>query len=262
MTTTTSTTTRTLRFAAFDLRRLAGDWAMLFFSMGLPVLFYLVFGAAMGYADEPVGNGNVKAYIMVGMGLYAGITGAVAAAGTVVIEADTGWGRQLALTPLTAGQLLFANLVAIVVRAVLPVLAVFAVGVATGASMPGVAWAASLLLTVVCAVPFGFYGMIWSQLSPTQTSVSIASTSVVVLAFLGNMFMPMPEGLLTVGRFTPLYGPGSLARWPLTDGVQSVGFGDGQVTDHLWWAVVNTLVWATLFVVVVLALRRREKGRR
>jgi ABC-2 type transport system permease protein len=260
--TATGTTTRTLRFTAHDLRRLVNDRAMLFFSMGLPVVLYLVFGAAMGYGDETIGTGDVRAYVMIGMGLYAGITGAVAAAGTVVIEADTGWGRQLALTPLTAGQQLFSNVVAILVRAALPVAAVFVVGAVTGASMPGYAWALSLLLAVVVAVPFGFYGMVWTQLSPTQTSVSIASTSVVVLAFLGNMFMPMPEGLFAVGRFTPLYGAGALARWPLTGGEQSVSYGDGTVTDPLWWAVVNTVVWAAVFVVVVLALRRREKGRR
>lgn len=84
----------------------------------------------------------------------------------------------------------------------------------------------------------------------------------VVLAFLGNMFMPMPEGLLTVGRFTPLYGAGSVARWPLTDGVRSVSFGDGELNDPLWWAVLNVVVWSLVFVMVVLALRRREKGRR
>lgn len=253
--------TRTLRFTGFDLRRLAGDWAMLFFSMGLPVLLYLVFGAAMDYADEEIGNGNVKAYVMIGMALYAGITGAVSAAGTVVVEEDTGWGRQLALTPVTPGQLLFTNLVSILVRAVLPVIAVFAVGALTGADMPAGVWASSLLLCVLCAAPFGFYGMVWSLLSPTQTAVSIAGTSVVVLAFLGNMFMPMPETLTTVGRFTPLYGAGALVRRPLTDGLQSVGFGDGTVTDPLWWAVLNVAAWSAVFVTVVLILRRREKGR-
>lgn len=258
----TTATTRTLRFAAYDLRRLLGDWAMLFFSMVLPVVLYLVFGAAMGYGSERVGSGNVKAYVMVGMALYAGITGAVAAAGSVVVEADTGWGRQLALTPLTPGQLLFSNLLTIGVRAVLPVAAVFAVGALTGADMPAGDWALSGVLAAVCAVPFGFYGMVWSQLSPTQTSVSIAGTSVVVLAFLGNMFMPMPETLFLIGRFTPLYGAAALARWPLTDGVQSVSFGDGLVTDPLWWAVVSIVAWALVFVAVVTALRRREKGRR
>lgn len=262
-TTPTSTSTaRTLRFAAFDLRRLTSDWAMLFFSMVLPVVFYLVFGAAMGYGDEPAGHSNVRAYVMMGMALYAGITGAVAAAGNVVVESDTGWGRQLALTPLTPGQLLFSNIVAITVRATLPVLAVYAVGVLTGAQMPATAWVAGIVLSAVCAVPFGFYGMIWSLLSPTQTSVSIAGTSVVVLSFLGNMFMPMPELILAIGRFTPLYGAGALARWPLTEGEQQVSYGEGTTVDPMWWAVLNVVVWALIFVAVVLALRRREKGRR
>lgn len=261
-TTQSGTVARTLRFTGFDLRRLANDWAMLFFSMALPVIFYLVFGAAMGYGDEPVGNGNVKASVMIGMALYAGITGAVAASGTVVVETRTGWGRQLALTPLTTGQRTFATVAWTVVRAVLPVLAVFAVGALTGAAMSGGAWVASLLLCVVCAVPFGFYGMIWSLLVPTDTSVSIASTSVVILAFLGNVFMPLPEGLLSVGRFTPLYGVGALSRWPLTGGEQSVSFGDGSVTDPLWWALLNIACWTVVFVTAVIALQHRARGRR
>lgn len=252
----------TLRFAVHDLRRLYRDTAMLFFSMGLPVMFYLIFGQAMGFGDEPVGRGNVSAYIMIGMALYAGVTGAVAAAGQIVVESTTGWGRQLALTPLTSGQLLASRLLGMVVRSVLPVAAVFVVGAVTSASMPATAWAASFALCVLVAIPFGFYGMIWSQLWPTENSVSIAGTSVVVLAFLGNLFMPLPEAMMNVGRFSPLYGAVSLARWPLTEGSQSVSYEPYLVQDPLWWAVVNFLAWSALFIVIVLALHTREKGRR
>lgn len=252
----------TLRFAIHDLRRLYRDGAMIFFSMGLPVLFYLVFGQAMGFGDEPVGKGNVSAYIMIGMALFAGVTGAVAASGQIVVEATTGWGRQLALTPLTAGQLLVSRMLGLTIRSVLPVAAVFVVGVLTGASMPGTAWAASFLLCVLGAVPFGFYGMMWSQMWPTETSVSIAGTSVVVVAFLGNLFMPLPEAMMAVGRFSPLYGAASLARWPLTEGWQSVSYAPGLVHDPLWWAVANLVAWTAVFILVVLALHTREKGRR
>lgn len=259
--TATGPVLRTLRFTGFDLRRLIGDWAMLFFSMALPVIFYLVFGAAMGYGSEPFGSGNVKASVMIGMALYAGITGAVAASGNVVVETKTGWGRQLALTPLTTGQRTAATVAGILVRAVLPVLAVFTVGALTGAVMPGGAWVACPLLCVAGAVPFGFYGMIWSLLVATDTSVSIASTSVVILAFLGNVFMPLPEGLLTVGRFTPLYGVSALAHWPLGHGEQTVSFGEGSTTDPLWWALLNIAGWTVVFVTAAIALQHRERGR-
>lgn len=256
-----SSASTTVSFALHDLRRLSRDGAMLFFSMVLPVIFYLVFGQAMGFGDEPVGQGNVKASIMIGMALYAGITGATAAAGQVVVEAETGWGRQLALTPLTGGQILASRMLGIIIRAVLPVAAVFIVGAVTGADMPGSAWVIALVLCVVCSIPFGFYGMIWAQIWPTETATSIAGTSIVILAFLGNVFMPLPETMLNVGRFSPLYGAASLARWPLTEGRQSVSFGDGFVEDPLWYAVANFIAWTLLFIGVVLVLHNREKGR-
>ena len=256
-----STLGTTASFALHDLRRLSRDGAMLFFSMVLPVIFYLVFGQAMGYGDEPLGTGNTKAYIMLGMALYAGITGATAAAGQVVVEAETGWGRQLALTPLTSGQILASRMLGIIIRAVLPVAAVFIVGAVTGASMPGSAWVLSLVLCVICSIPFGFYGMVWAQIWPTETATSIAGTSIVILAFLGNVFMPLPEAMMNVGRFTPLYGASTLARWPLTEGQHSVAFGEGFVEDPLWYAVANFIFWTLLFIGVVLVLHNREKGR-
>ncbi|MBF0582111.1 MULTISPECIES: hypothetical protein [Corynebacterium] len=51
-------------------------------------------------------HGNVTAYAMVGMAVYGGITAAVSTVGTTVVEQTTGWGRQLALTPMTGSQLL------------------------------------------------------------------------------------------------------------------------------------------------------------
>lgn len=239
---------KAIRFAGHDALRLRSDFAALFFSIALPVFFYFVFGAAQDYANVRLPGGNVGAFVMIGMSLYAGITGAVGAAGTVATEQRTGWGRQLALTPLTTAQIAFANLTNIVIRAALPVIAVFIAGACSGAELDGINWLTCLVLSIVLSIPFGFYGLIWAQLLPSENSVSIASSSIVVLAFAGNLFILLEGTMLEIAKFTPLYGAQSLARWPVTNQGVSV-------------ALVNIAVWTTIFVGTSVLLRRRDKNR-
>ena len=250
-----------LRFTLHNLKRLRSDWAAVFFNIALPVIFYLIFGALQPESDAPLGNGTVAGYVLVGMALYAGVTGAVSSASTAVIEHTTGWGRQLALTPLTPTQLGAARLLVICVNVVLPVTAVYLTGVATGADMPARVWALTYVITVLVALPFGFYGFVWAQLLRSQTAVAVAASSVVLLGFAANVFSPLPETLMQIARFTPMYGPISLARYPLTDGVHAVRYGTGFVEHPLWWAVVATLAWTTIFALGSALLERREKGR-
>lgn len=250
---------RTLRFAGHDIARLRNDFPTLFFSIALPVFFYFVFGAAQDYAVEKMPGGNVGAFVMIGMALYAGVTGAVGAAGSIVTEHRSGWGRQLALTPLSDAQLLFANLVNIVVRAGLPVTAVFVAGALSGAQIDGIKWFYAFIFTIACAIPFGFYGIAWAQIVPSENSVSIATSSIVVLAFAGNLFVPLSGTMLDISRFTPLYGAQMLARWPVAEGfIASDGI---PIQDYLWMPLVNIAVWTTLIIGASLLLRGRDKNR-
>ena len=57
------------------------------------------------------------------------------------------------------------------------------------------------------------------------------------LAFLGNVFIPIPQGTLmwTISAFTPMFGVAEISRFPLT----------GELP---WYAVVNAVVWLGLFI--------------
>lgn len=249
-------------FTLLDLRRVIADRAALFFSIALPVLFYLLFGAMQSSADIPIHDGNVAAYVMIGMGLYGGVVAACATAGTTAVEQATGWGRQLALTPLTPWQLLSSKAVTVLVRAALPVAAVNVAGLFTDASLPLGQRLAAAALSVLVALPFGFYGMAFGLLFRSESAVSISSTALVVLAFCGNLFMPLPQALLAWARFTPMYGAAAVARYPMTQGTQAVSDGTYLVQDPLWYGVVNVLAWTLVFVLACVLLGRREKGRR
>lgn len=250
-----------LRFTGWQVYRTLADVTTMFFTVGLPVVFYLIFGASMSYAEIPFQDGNVAASVMIGMALYGGVSGAISVTGQVHLEYSSGWARQLALTPLTTAQALFAQLSCVVTATILPVVAVNIAGLLTTVEMPADEWILAALITVVVSVPFGFYGLAITAAWASPNAISIATTSVVVLAFAANMFTPLTESLLNFARFTPLYGATALARWPLTDGWQLLAEEPNFVQHELWYALVNIGVWTAIFVAAWLILRRRMTRR-
>ena len=253
--------TNQLSFIWFEVKRLATEKAPLFFSIVLPVFFYLVFGKAQSYTDYPIGNGNVAGYVMLGLALFAGVTGVVGSAGSAVLENQAGWSRNLALTPLSSRTYFTAKAISISIRAILPIAAVFLTGALTGAHMPITAWLASFVITVVCCIPFGFYGLIWPLVSASPSVVSIAASSTVLLAFAGNLFIPLEGMLLDISRFTPLFGPALLARWPLAQGTITSMSSAGLSTEPPIFAVANFIVWTLIFVGLWALLNKGEKKR-
>lgn len=248
-------------FTVLNLKRHLLNVSNLVFSMFLPILLFLLFGALQDYGAEMMKHGNVTAYVMVGIAVYGGITAAVSTVGTTVVEQTTGWGRQLALTPMTGAQLLASQCVVILFRAMFPVAAVFITGAITSAEMDASVWALTFVLSVLVTLPFGLYGMIFGQIFKSDSAVNISSSALVILAFAGNAFMPLPEFLMAFARFTPMYGAVSLARYPLSDGVQAISEAPGFVQDPLWYAVANVVGWTVIFATICLMLNKRQKGR-
>ena len=161
--------------------------------------------------------------------------------------------------PLRPWQLAFATTLSITVRAVLPIAAVFIVGGLTKSHMQVDQWILSFIACALCAIPFGFYGLAWTLLIPKENTVAIATASIVILAFAGNVFMPLSGSLLQVGRFTPMYGAVTLVRWPLAEGAQLLD--QGLLFDPMWYAWVSIAIWTAIFVGFCLLMSKRDKGR-
>ena len=82
------------------------------------------------------------------------------------------------------------------------------------------------------AVTFSLYGLVVGLTFRSEAAVFVAGAGMlVILAFLGNIFFPLSGTLLTLAKFTPLYGYVSLARYPLTEGYV-FNVSDGTVTHE------------------------------
>lgn len=248
-------------FALHDLRRTLRMVESTFFVVALPTLLYLMFGAMTEWADQKVGNGNVAAYTMVSMAAYGAATATTAIAGTAAIERMSGWTRQLALTSLSQAGYLGGKVVVALVLALLAVTCVFVAGVLTGARFDSAGtWAAALALTVVAATPFALYGLAAATVFRSEAAVSAASGLLVILGFLGNVFVPLSGTLLEFARFTPMYGTVALARWPQLEGAV-IDTGGVASSDPLWFVLANVLGWTAIFAMICLVARRRRTGR-
>ncbi|MCT2006729.1 ABC transporter permease [Micrococcus lylae] len=252
---------RLASFIGHDLIRQLKMVESVFFIAVLPTALFLMFGALAEWGDAQVGNGNMVAHTMLSMALYGAVTATTAIAGSAAVERQLGWGRQLSLTALSGTAYMLGKAMVAVCVAVLPVALIYAVGAATGAELDGAwRWAASAGLTLLAAVPFAFYGLAAALLFRSEAAVGAASGMLVVFSFLGNLFMPLNGLLLDIGRFTPLYGPGVLARWPMMEG--KVVATDGSVTtDPLWAAVLSVTVWTLVFLGICLLANRRRTSR-
>ena len=243
-----------------ELRRLSRDRATIFFTAVLPGFFYLIFGATQDYADEPVGNGNVAMLIMVSMAAYGAVTATVSTGGAAAVERMQGWGRQLGLTPLRDATYVVTKAVVSVVLAALPIALVFGLGALTGARASWWAWCLAAVVILLGASVFALYGLCFGLAFRSEAALSAASGSVVVLGFLGNIFVPLSGVLLDVARWTPLYGYVTVARYPVTEGVLISGDG-ATTTEPLWIGLANVTVWTLLLALVAVSLVRRGRSR-
>lgn len=239
------------------LRQLRNPYTLAF-TLGMPVLMYLLFGAGAEYGSMSMGGGNVSFYVMASMAAFGTAVAVTSSCSFAASEVGQGWGRQLAMTPLTmAGYAIVKVLVAISFAA-LSTAAVCIAGAVTGAAADdGWRWAAVIGFILGLGLIFGLFGLGVGLAFNSDSASALASIAITFFAFFGNVFMPLDGVMLDVARFTPMYGYVALVRWPITGGELLSGG-----ADPLWAVLVNIAVWAALFIVLVRFGVLRSRRRR
>lgn len=229
----------------------------LVFTLVMPVGMYLLFGGAMPYASESMGNGNVGYYIMVSMGAFGTATAMSSLCSLAASEVRQGWGRQIAMTPLSTTGYVLTKVASAVTFSAFSVVLVYVAGIMTGAQADSAwMWFASAAFTLGLGLIFGFWGMGVGLLFNSDSAAALASIAITVFGFLGNVFMPLDGAMLDFARFTPMYGLTGLVRWPVTEGVLTNG-----ESDALWMLILNFAVWAVVFFALAYAGVRRSRRR-
>ena len=253
-----------LTYLWLDLYRSLREPANLFFVVAFPVAMYLVFGRLNASAGDygPHAHGNVSASVMLAMASFSACLGATSASAAAAVEQSAGWGRQMAVTGQGLRGYLVVKTGTAVGTAALPVTVVLTAGALTDSRMEGWVWAVSPLICLIGVLPFILWGLAAGMWLPSSASIGIATSLVSLFAFIGNAFMPLNRTLLTISRFTPMYGSTALARWPLGEGWTYVPDRQAGVQDPLWMPLANLVAWTLIFGLLVIGARRRVTGRR
>ena len=252
-----------LTYLWLDLFRSLREPANLFFVVAFPLAMYLVFGRLNASAGNygPHAHGNVSASVMLAMASFSACLGATSASAAAAVEQSAGWGRQMAVTSRGLRGYLVVKTGTAVGTAALPVTVVLTAGALTDSQMEGWVWAASPLICLLGVLPFVLWGLAAGMWLPSSASIGIATSLVSLFAFIGNTFMPLNHTLLTISRFTPMYGSTALARWSLGEGWAYVPDRPAGIQDPLWMPLANLVAWTLIFGLLVIGARRRATRR-
>ncbi len=242
-----------------ELKRLARDPVTVFFVALLPIFLFLAYAYGVTLPASALGVVDAQAYVMVGMAAYGAATAAANVSGHAAVERLQGWGRQLSLTPLTDGGFVAVKAVVAMVVSTVPIIGTFLVGRLSGVHLPVSTWLLSATLLLGGSVMWAAYGLIPGLAFRSEAAVAAATGGLVILAFLGNVFVPLQGMALAVARWTPLYGYASLARHPVTHGNTLLSGGMGA---EPWWVpAANVIGWGLLFTLAAWRLVARSRSR-
>lgn len=251
-----------MTYLGLELKRQFRDPVHMFFVAILPAFLYLIFGAAQGDGSEAAGpHGNVSMYVMISMAAYGAVTATASIGGDAALERMQGWARQLGLTSMRDGEYVAVKATVAALIAIVPIALIFALGVVSGAQARALAWVLSPIIVLLGAAVFALWGLVFGLAFRSESALSAAVGSLVILAFLGNVFFPLSGALLTFAQFTPLFGFVALARYPINEGWTPNGPEGELIHIDLWVPLVNLGVWALILAVTATLLVRRGRGR-
>jgi ABC-2 type transport system permease protein len=236
-----------------ELRRMMRNRRTVVFTFVMPAVFFLLFGTNSSARHESAGaGGNVTGYILISMAVYGAMLATTSGGAMVSVERAAGWSRQLRLTPLKPIAYVAVKLVLAMIIGAASVVVTTIVGALAGAKLPMHAWLECLPLAWVCALVFAAFGLFMGYLLPSENVMQILGPVLAVLSFAGGLFVPVDQlghVFATIAKFTPVYGVGELARYPLTH--------DGNI----WLAVLNVVIWTSVFAGGAIWRFRRDTSR-
>lgn len=240
--------TRSL-YLRYEILRTFRNRRFLLFSLGFPLILFLVVGGANRHAS--LDGIAFPLYYMTGMTAWGTMIAVVSSGGRIAAERQAGWTRQMRITPLPARTYFSSKVASGYLMAGLSIVVLYAVGIGLGVRLSAGQWLTMTGLLLVGLIPFAVLGIMLGHLL-TSDSIGPAMGGVTaVLALLGGAWGPLATKgvLLEVAKWLPSY-------WLVQAGKTAVG---GQGWPAEAWVVVA--VWTVVSCVLAVRVYRRDTAR-
>ena len=195
-----------------DLRRAFRNRRYLLFTIGIPVVFYLLYTNVLGRgqnANASIDGTTWGAYFMVSMAAYGAMGAALTTSRIVAGERSAGWTRQLRVMPLGPGAYLAAKLVVSFVTTIPSIVLVGLVGIAAnGVSLGAASWVELLVALTLGSLPFAALGLLIGYVLDADGAQGGFTIAYFTLAILGGLWVPVssfPDALATIAHVLPSY---------------------------------------------------------
>jgi ABC-2 type transport system permease protein len=233
----------TSRYLLLEARRAYRNKRFLIFTVAMPVALFLIYVQLYG-EDQGINGVSTRAYLMVSMAAFGAMGGSMSAGSRIALERQTGWNRQLRLTPLRPlGYLLAKGTIGMLVALPAIILVYGAGALVVHVHLSAWQWVASGVGVWLALIPFALLGILIGYVASPDSAQAIFPAVFMTMSLLGGIFIPvevMPKVMANIAQVLPSYWLGIIGRSPLGLG----GFEWKAIPVLLAWAVVVALIVA------------------
>ena len=242
---------RTMRYAWHTTRMTVTNIFFMIFTLAMPVGMYLLFGMMLGDLE----GGQVRGLIMVNMAAYGGLGAAVTAGTQVQEDQRNGFLRQLIVAGMSPRTFLVGSIIAASAVIIPALVAVVAVGIATGVDGGLLPIAATLVVLWIGLLPTILIGLVLGMVLKGGAAMAGGVVTMMAMAILGGLWMPLemfPSWMQTLGQFIPTYWISRLGEWTLYGGDLPA---TGLLVIGAWTLVLGTVCMVSMSRAVGLSRR-------
>lgn len=197
-------------YLRYEMLRLLRNKRSFIFSLFFPLALFLVIGGSNKDLVLDVGTFKVRfvLYYMVSMAGYGAMIAAISGGARIATERQTGWNRQLRLTPLPVPVYFGTKVVTAYVMSAASIVLLYAAGLSFGVRIDSAArWVSMTGLLLVGVLPFVAMGIAVGHLLTTDAMGPAVGGGSAFFGFLGGQWFPLPtHGVLReIGELVPSF---------------------------------------------------------
>jgi len=239
-----------LVYARYEMLRTFRNRRFFMFSLGFPLVFYWILAAPKH--NKLIGGTPFTwgLYYMVGLASFGTMMAMISSGARIAGERQTGWTRQLRISPLSVRTYFRAKVLTGYTMALLTLALLYASGAALGVSLTAGRWLEMTGLILVGLLPFAALGILIGHLVTTDSVGPVMGGLVSLLAFLGGTWFPITGGFLhSLGQLLPSW-------WLVQAGHVALG---GPAWGNRGW--ITVAAWAAILAAGAAWAYRRDTAK-